>query len=208
MTTYRARRMLRHLLIPLLLVPAAGHASERYLDRYFHDIELAAPDEMIAFRLVEKDLSGRDYLPASERLAKLIDGLDVDATDPIVRAQLIADAAMVMAVNGEFEASLAGLDQAISLIEQAKGPFDPMLADILLTRGMIDKDTGQYAQAIDSLRRAQHIRHRQDGVYTKLQLPIIDELANVDVALDRLDDADREHHFNLMISEQTYKQNN
>lgn len=99
------------------------------------------------------------------------------------------------------------LEEAIVLVESAAGPFDLLLVNLLSAQGLLLRDEDQLELAEQSLRRAQHITHRQDGVYSRRQLGIVDLLTDLHLRQGLVLAADREQRFNLKISEQTYGSN-
>ena len=71
----------------------------------------------------------------------------------------------------------------------------------MMVKAQILIKQGELAEAIDQLRRAQHITHRYGGVYSEQQTDAVDHIANVNTTLRNHLEADRQQLFNLRISE-------
>jgi tetratricopeptide (TPR) repeat protein len=76
-----------------------------------------------------------------------------------------------------------------------------------MARGLTQAELNFFEDAEESFRRAQHISHRNGGVYTPAQLEIINHITRLNLKQGLYTDADREQNFNLRISEQAYGKN-
>ena len=126
--------------------------------------------------------------------------------DSLVYAKVLNNAAILKALAGEHEPAIESLDQAISLTD-AINPFHPDLFNMLMARSYIQLDIQLTEAGTESLRRAQHIAHREDGVYAKKQLPIIRRLALISIEQGQYEEADREQRFTLKVSEHAFGAN-
>jgi len=134
----------------------------------------------------------------------LVEIAEKDETiDKISYARVLSNSAILQALGGNRGVSIFQSDQAIELID-ISDPFHPDLFNILMVKSYTQNAEDMHTEAEDSLRRAQHIAHRQDGVYTPRQLPIIESLAGIKIAKGEYQNADQEQRFNLKISEQAY----
>ncbi len=195
------------ILMVVALVPFSGFTSERYLDYFARDPGTIPAEVQTEWRRVLSSIDRRDYAPAREAMERVAAAL-TDPTPAIARARLLMDQAIILGINGDQEAALPLIDQGITLIESGLGHFDPALVDLLVIRGLLSFDLRDYAATEAALRRAQHLAHRSDGVYTRTQLPIIDLLREVELAMGNYAHADRETHFILTINEKTFGGNN
>ncbi len=93
------------------------------------------------------------------------------------------------------------LKQLITDLEQAKGTYAPDLQDPLIDLARIYADTGRIDKAHETLRRAQHLMHRQDGVYALRQLEVIDLLFQLEMNDGKFPGAENQQQFALFISE-------
>jgi tetratricopeptide (TPR) repeat protein len=152
-----------------------------------------------------------DYEKAQVSMSALI----AVATDdpnlaPAMAAKLLSNAAVLQAQllfnTGETDHASLALDhvrQAKEIITELD-PFHPMLSQILLVTSLIHELQQDYDAAIDTLRHAQHLIHRQHGVYAGQQLPIVERIAVVSHQQGDLLGADREYMFELDISKRAF----
>ena len=94
--------------------------------------------------------------------------------------------------------------RSIHIIENHKGVFAPELLTSLNLLGSLYYDNSNYELATNAFRRAQHITHRNAGVYSLEQLKFIDWITLIDVNSSRLKDADKQQRFYYTINVQNY----
>ncbi|MFT5561593.1 MAG: hypothetical protein ACI9Z9_001470, partial [Litorivivens sp.] len=134
----------------------------------------------------------------------LVDIAERDLTiDKMSYARALSNAAILDAVSGDYLNAILQTTKAIELIESSD-PFHPDLLNILMVKSYTHKAEAMNVDAEDDLRRAQHIAHRMEGVYTKRQIPIIESIASIKIANGEYRNADQEQRFNLKVSEQAY----
>lgn len=153
------------------------------------------------FDTVLEHVDERSYPKAEMRLAQLLTDDDIEDES---RANLLANLGILKAINAGAEAGIVDLNEAITLMEAAAGPYSEALVELLMAKAAISEEVEALELAEESLRRAQHITHRQDGVYTEDQLPMVRALTNVHLQQGMVLSADREQRFNLRISEQVH----
>lgn len=100
----------------------------------------------------------------------------------------------------QFDASERNFTRSIEITAGAEGQYSTRLMSSLSQLGMQHYQTQRYADSLDMLRRAQHIAHRNDGVYTLKQLAIVDWITKVNLATDRILAADLQQRFAYRIS--------
>jgi tetratricopeptide (TPR) repeat protein len=152
-----------------------------------------------------------DYKAAEVSMSRLLDlAIGNAALTTETAAKLLSNAAVLQAqllFNSEdmSHASIAlnQLERATELVT-ALDPYHPMLSQILVVTSLIYELQRDYEAALDTLRHAQHLIHRQHGVYAGQQLAIVERIANVSHQQGDLMGADREYMFELKISERTY----
>ncbi len=195
------KKLSQSLLFALTLSPLFATASERFMDYFITSPGKLGDSHRATFERVIADIDARRFPAAEMNLARL---LAEDTLDGQVRANLLADLGILKAVNAGADEGLLDITAAIELMEASMGPYDAALIDLLVARAAISQDLEAFEVAEESLRRAQHIAHRHDGVYTRNQLPIVQQLTHVHLAQGLVYSADREQRFNLKISEQVY----
>lgn len=97
---------------------------------------------------------------------------------------------------------------SIRIVENTLGEYSSMLVVSLSQLGMLYYQTGDYAEASTTFRRAQHITHRNDGVYTLDQLPIVDWISRINLASNDTNQADIQQKFYYRINEENYGAHN
>ena len=102
----------------------------------------------------------------------------VDAADPI---EEILQKAQSLETDQRFRSALEFYDDAIAAITKLKGPHSIDLVEPLLGKGRSYLARRQYEEAKDSLEIAQSIARRQDGVYSDMQLEVLEDLANINL---------------------------
>jgi tetratricopeptide (TPR) repeat protein len=178
-------------------------ASTEYLDYFERDPDGLSGRDSRSFHEVKVNLDQGEYADAGEILDALLDRSSVKKK-PVLHAQLMADAGIIKAMNDEAGEGLMLLEDATERLATHLGPFDPVLFDPLMVQGVISADIGAYEAAEDAFRRAQHIAHRDDGVYGSRQLPSVQALTRIALEQSELAEADRQTRFLLRVNEQRY----
>lgn len=106
--------------------------------------------------------------------------------------------------GGSYTASVNRAEQEISFLESRYGQYDLRLATALGHLGALYHDAGQYDLSMDMFRRAQHVTHRCDGVYSLHQRGFIHWITKINIATRRFRDADVQQRFLYHIQEKTY----
>ena len=203
----------RKLKLPCLLLvielfgSSGALAGEGYFDYFFRQPGFAGGKLAVGFTQVLANIDRRNYKAADQLMDRIVAKLDEDKIDASVRARLLADAGILKAVVSGGDQAMPLLDQSINTVELSSGPFSALLYNMLMAEGMIHLDARDFSAAEESFRRAQHILHRQNGVYTRKQLPVLEQLTDIDQLQGTLLDADREQRFYLRISERAYGAN-
>ena len=102
-------------------------------------------------------------------------------TKPIAYGKLATNLAIVLGHAGQYEDSLAISEKALAHLESSVPQFSPELVNVILVRSYTLITMEKLDEARQELRRAQHITHRDDGVYTVSQLPVIEKLFEISV---------------------------
>lgn len=100
--------------------------------------------------------------------------------------------------------AIAELTVNIESLKLQAGPFSLDLFTPLMELARLQLDFGQKEEAIDTLQRAQNIAHRNEGVYSPKQLPIIALLINLVMDEGKYQDANRYKRFAFFVSTHFY----
>ncbi|MFN3238671.1 MAG: tetratricopeptide repeat protein [Pseudomonadales bacterium] len=120
-----------------------------------------------------------------------------------VQAYYLNNLSIALARAGETNQALVTSQQAVELLEGLT-PFHPDLYHVMMAKGYILVYEGAFDEAEDALRHAQHIAHRNQGVYAKDQLPTLRLLTDVLANTGKDRDADQTQRFFLKVNEQIY----
>lgn len=147
-----------------------------------------------------------ESLPASVRdanatLKEILESADPDSPAIADAYESLALAEMQMEM---YDAAEVTLNREISHLEEHLGVYDARLARPLSLLGEVYKATGRLDDAVEAYRRAQHVVHRADGVYTLEQLDYLDQISRVFVEKRLYAEADRHHRLAFFVSEQNY----
>jgi len=95
-------------------------------------------------------------------------------------------------------------NQMITGIESDKGPYAVELIEPIISLANIYIESNRFEKAEESLRRAQHISHRDDGVFAMRQLEIIDLLFELNLREGKIRSAERHQQFSLLVSKRNF----
>jgi len=138
----------------------------------------------------------------------LLDGAEsLQQIDPVLYGEIMVNHGIMQSASGEYELGLSIINRGLDYIERQANPFDRKLINALMARALTEMSLDQYEQAEDTIRRAQHITHRQDGVYTEQQLVMVNYLTATSLRRGAPADADTQQLFSLRVSEQLYGPN-
>ncbi len=92
------------------------------------------------------------------------------------------------------------LEARVEAISDEHGVFSMALYEPLLTLAQFYFEQGQLEDSAEALRRAQNVAHRNEGVYTPMQLKIIERLAGLSLINDEFKEANKQKKFAFFIS--------
>ncbi len=136
--------------------------------------------------------------------AFLADNAELLQSDPLLYGRLTANMAVILSHATEYERASEAFDKARAVIEPQVGPFDPRLVSIMTAQGLTLMRLNRLPEAEQELLHAQHILHRNRGVYTLDQLPIVEQLVRIDRRQGNTPRADKHQLFRLRVSEQAW----
>lgn len=112
--------------------------------------------------------------------------------------------AVIQQKLGRFTDAEQNYKRSIEIIAAVEGEYSPGLVKALRYMGKLYYQQQDYAESMAVLRRAQHITHRDDGVYTLDQLNIVDWITSIHLRTNSILDADRQQHFYFKINENNF----
>jgi tetratricopeptide (TPR) repeat protein len=112
--------------------------------------------------------------------------------------------AVVQRTLQQFERSEHNFTRSIDILSETRGQFAPLLVASMSQLGVLRFQTQRFAESLDTLRQAQHIAHRNDGVFTLKQLEIVHWITKVNVATGKFLAADLQQRFAYRVSENNY----
>lgn len=199
--------ILASLLASMLLSGEPAVAARNYLDYFYRDTGLSDPALQQQFQQVIASIDRHEYSDADKLMDLLITKATKSGEPPVVRAKLLTDAGIIKSMAGNTDQALALFGQSIDTISQSRGQFSGMLYNPLMAQGLALLQGRDYNEAMVSFRYAQHITHRQDGVYTRRQLPALEEITELDRISGAFNDMETQLRFSLRINERAYGKN-
>jgi tetratricopeptide (TPR) repeat protein len=133
---------------------------------------------------------------------EIVDTLADEPGESLIRPLL--NLGLLQVADRQTELGISNLRKCVELIEETEGVFSPRLVKPLYSMGASLRSTGDHNEAVDTLRRVQHIIHRHDGVYSADQLDVLDQLTILSMAEGDLIGAGRQQYFYLKVNEAEY----
>lgn len=197
------RRLAMLLFLPVITVQAD---TNNWADYLIEDMNFIDPAREAEFEIVDRHLDNQAYAEAKKHLQTFLTQHEEDlrAENPVTYAKALSNLGIIKAQLNEQDEALATLDNSIQVMESSQGPFYTGLVKPLMAKGLIRESIENYSGSEDVLRRAQHIIHRNDGVYSPRQVPMVDQLTVIKIKKGEMLAADRQQKFNLKIHEQIH----
>ena len=123
---------------------------------------------------------------------------------PTTYGQILVNHGIIQSAAEDYDLGLSIIQTGLDLMEVRTNPFSLKLVNAITAKGITEMALGLHEDAEDTFRRAQHITHRQGGVYSPQQISIVNYLTTAHLKQGKPLDADREQLFSLRISEQAY----
>jgi hypothetical protein len=190
----------------LLMVPCLAIADQNTL-AYLYEPVLGERQQSMAhrIRLHARNTEFDAAIPLSQDLLDSADPLR-DA-DPAIYGQVMINHGILRVAAGEYQLGLSIIERGMEFLEARTNPFDEILINSVMAKGITQLQLGSFTDAEDTFRRAQHITHRHKGVYSKEQLPMISYLAATNLRQRNSLAADQQQRFSLRVAEQSYGPN-
>lgn len=144
----------------------------------------------------------QDALPFAEQIAVLV--AEEDPLDPHAYALVLRHWANLQQKANLDRAAEKNYLKSIDIVEKQSGGYAPILVPTLSHLGGLYYKTGQYDKSLEVLRRAQHITHRQSGVYSLDQLDIVDWITQINLRKNQFQEADAQQRFYYTINKNNF----
>ena len=125
--------------------------------------------------------------------------LEISSLSGLNRAKAECNVAIMKIASGDYIDGLIELEKSLEAFNDLIKPFDPAIVRALVVKGIASLSVDEYKNSRNALRRAQHILHREEGVFTVNQLPLIDYLSLTSLRAGDAYGADREQLFSVTI---------
>ena len=125
--------------------------------------------------------------------------VEISTLSGLNRAKANCNIAIMKIASGDYIDGLIELEKSLEAFNDLIKPFDPAIVRALIVKGIASLSVDEYKNSRNALRRAQHILHREEGVFTVNQLPLIDYLALTSLRAGDAYGADREQLFSVTI---------
>lgn len=91
----------------------------------------------------------------------------------------------------------------IASLEVEGGAYNPALTEPLLELGMALQQAGLHAEAIDLLKRGVHLARVNNGLYSEIQLALLESEIKSHIALGQFSEADDRHRYLYRVQQRT-----
>ena len=193
-----------HGLLVLLATSNQVLADREILDYLVGSITISE-ESQITYIDIEDLLEDRYFEEAINLAQNIIDDNNsLEVAEPVIFGKLLGNLAIVLNYAGQYEDSLSVFTSALNFMEPALPQFSPDLINIILAKASTLITMEKLDEAEQQLRRAQHITHRDDGVYTVNQLPIVKKLFEISSRTGDYLNSDKQKYLTLQILKKTY----
>jgi tetratricopeptide (TPR) repeat protein len=141
-------------------------------------------------------------LPLAEHIVDLVQR--IRPSRQAEHAASFHNLALVQKQLGQFRKSALSFKTGIKIYEKALGSQSPVLIKPLLNLGTLHYLMDDYSKSLETFRRVQHIMHRNDGVHTLDQLPVVEGISRVLVKTGRNEEADQQQKFYFAINQNNF----
>lgn len=104
----------------------------------------------------------------------------------------------------DYAESKRSFSESIRIAKSNFGPYNHVLIGVLIDFGVLYYEMGEDKKAIDKFQEAQHIAHRNDGVYTLTQLTAMDWVSATVKRSGAIKKADVQEKFYYKVNEKNY----
>ena len=135
----------------------------------------------------------------------LLNGAEpLQTMDPKLYGEIMVNHGIIQSASEEHELGLSTINRGLEHIEEKSNPFSKSLINAVMAKALTEMSMGLLNQAEDSFRRAQHITHRQEGIYSEEQLIMVNYLTKTSLRRGASSDADTQQLFSLLVAERIH----
>ena len=193
-------------LILLLIAPCLTIAEQDALE-YLYEPVIGGGQQSMP-RRIEIHALNTEFDAAISLSQDLLDSAEpLRDADPSTYGQVMINHGILRVAAGEYQLGLSIIERGMEFLEARTNPFDEILINSVMSKGIAQMLLGSFTEAEDTFRRAQHITHRNRGVYNEEQLPMISYLAATNLRQRDSLAADQQQRFSLRVAEQSYGPN-
>lgn len=194
-------------MLMLMLSQMAGAVTENpvLLEYFVRDLTFPESGTNRLHRQIVRKVESKQIREA----ASLADKIDEDGKgfEPDLLASMKSNRGVLHGTLGDHDKGLYYTNKAIELTEKEHGKFHPFLFERLIIKGFLLAKSGSLKDAENAFRRAQHLTHRQYGVYSTKQLDTLNYLTHLELKRKKFEDAHQQQRFYLIVNEKTYGAN-
>jgi len=197
-----SRLLINFLLGLVLIFPGTAVFGMKDTSMYlFRDLSFSSGENNQHFQDSILKTDNQDFAGANTHSDMLVTNVAADKRiDTLTFARVLANASIIKTRLNQLPAALDLLNRSIVLVN-AESAFHNDIYPLMMIKAQILIEQGELVKATDLLRRAQHITHRHDGVYSERQIDVVDLIADISMARRDFLEADRQQLFNLKIGE-------
>ncbi len=193
-------------LILLYIVPCLAVAEQNAL-QYLYEPILGEQQQLMA-RRINLHARNAQFDAATQLSQTLLDSAEpLRDSAPSTYGQLMINHGILRVAASEYQPGLSIIERGMAFLEARTNPFNEILVNGVMAKGICQLQLGMLTDAEDTFRRGQHITHRQRGVYNEEQLPIVSYLTATNLRQRNPLAADQQQQFSLRVAEQSYGTN-
>lgn len=164
-----------------------------------------AGDRAAAYRVFREHFDARRFaeaLPAAQQVVDLTEQRHgADALELVVP---LVNFGTTKHRLSDHNGAAVQYQRALKIVEASEGAFSRSIVPPLLGLGVTYAAVGDHAASAQALRRAVDVSRKLDGLFNVSQLVLVEALISSYVALNQIEDADREQQYALRLAEKAY----
>ncbi len=196
--------MFRFLAVILIYCFSPLAVCEQDTLSYFYEplLDQDASNKMERIAIHARNAEFDAAMALSDELLSHAEGLK--ETSPVTFGQLLVNHGILHSASEDYMTGLSLMQEGLAYMEKESNPFSQDIINVMMATGLTQMAIGDNTKAEDAFRRAQHITHRTDGVYSPDQISIVNYITATHLKRGDSPAADREQLFGLRVSEQAY----
>lgn len=136
-------------------------------------------------------------------LVLVLPALVAAASTPVGQASPTAEPEAPGTLQTNSTQSISRYRDVITRLEDQGGAYNPALTEPLLELGMALQQSGMHAEAIDLLKRGVHLARINNGLYSEIQLALLESEIKSHLALGQFEEADDRHRYLYRVQQRT-----